>query len=99
MYVCMHASGNPRGKALIHIDMNVKRRWVFKCPRFFADANIKALLMENEKVLKLIQSELLQTEIRVLYELLYILSNSYSGNKTFKSLKQVRTGSCSILLN
>lgn len=57
----------------------------------FPDVNVKALLMENEKVLKLIHSELLQTEIRVLYELLYNLNNSYRGNKTFKGLKQVRS--------
>lgn len=79
-----------------------KWRRVFECCRSFVDANVKALLMENEKVLKLIQSELLQTEIRVLYELLYILNNSYRGNKTFKSLKQVRAldaTSFSILLN
>ncbi|XP_029315052.1 nucleolus and neural progenitor protein isoform X2 [Cottoperca gobio] len=53
------------------------------------DARVKALLGENEKVLKLIRSEILQTEVRVLYELLYILNNSYRGNKTFKCLKQV----------
>ncbi|XP_062287899.1 nucleolus and neural progenitor protein [Scomber scombrus] len=53
------------------------------------DVNVKALLVENDKVLKLIHSEILQTEIRVLYELLYILNNSYRGNKTFKGLKQV----------
>ncbi|XP_038576103.1 LOW QUALITY PROTEIN: nucleolus and neural progenitor protein [Micropterus salmoides] len=53
------------------------------------DAHVKSLLVENEKVLKLIRSELLQTEIRVLYELLYILNNSSRGNKTFKGLKQV----------
>ncbi|KAK2906262.1 nucleolus and neural progenitor protein isoform X1 [Channa argus] len=52
-------------------------------------ARVKAVLVENEKVLKLIQSEILQTEIRVLYELLYILNNSYTGNKTFKGLQQV----------
>ncbi|XP_063743478.1 nucleolus and neural progenitor protein isoform X2 [Eleginops maclovinus] len=53
------------------------------------DASVKALLVENEKVLKLLRSEMLQTEVRVLYELLYILNNSYRGNKTFKGLKQV----------
>ncbi|XP_069010834.1 nucleolus and neural progenitor protein [Embiotoca jacksoni] len=52
-------------------------------------ATVKALLLENEKVLKLIRSEILQTEIRILYELLYILNNSFRGNKTFKGLKQV----------
>lgn len=48
------------------------------------------MLVEKDKVLKLIQSELLQTEIRVMYELLYTLNNSYRGNKTFQGLKQVR---------
>ncbi|XP_060944720.1 nucleolus and neural progenitor protein-like [Limanda limanda] len=51
--------------------------------------NVAALLVENEKVLKLLRSEILQTEVRVLYELLYILNNSFRGNKTLKGLKQV----------
>lgn len=53
------------------------------------DAHVKSLLWENENVLKLIRSEILQTEIRVLYELLYILNNSLKGNKTFKGLQRV----------
>lgn len=57
----------------------------------FAAAVLKLLLSENELVLKLMNSEILQTEIRVLYELLYILKNSFRGNKTFKGLQQVRT--------
>lgn len=57
---------------------------------FCADANVKNALVEKEKIFKLIQSEILQTEMRVLYELLYVLNNSYRGNKTFKGLKQVR---------
>lgn len=48
------------------------------------------MLVIKDKVLKLIRSELLQTEIRVMYELLYTLNNSYRGNKTFRGLKQVR---------
>lgn len=47
------------------------------------------MLVEKDNVLKLIQSEILQTEIRVMYELLYILNNSYRGNKTFQGVKQV----------
>lgn len=62
---------------------------MFECCCCRADANVKSLLVENEKVLKLIRSEILQTEIRVLYELLYILNNSFRGNKTLKGLKQV----------
>ncbi|XP_029967934.1 nucleolus and neural progenitor protein [Salarias fasciatus] len=50
---------------------------------------VQALLEENEKVLRVIRCWILQTEIRVLYELLYNLSNSLKGNKTFKGLKQV----------
>ncbi|XP_068428691.1 nucleolus and neural progenitor protein isoform X2 [Clinocottus analis] len=53
------------------------------------DASVKGLLVENEMVLKLIRSEILQTEVRLLYELLYVLNNSSRGNKTFKGLKQV----------
>ncbi|XP_028249048.1 nucleolus and neural progenitor protein [Parambassis ranga] len=51
--------------------------------------HIKSLSAENEKVLALFRSEILQTEIRVLYELLHILHNSSKGNKTFKGLQQV----------
>ncbi|KAM6934059.1 nucleolus and neural progenitor protein-like [Xenentodon cancila] len=51
--------------------------------------NVETLIAENEKVLKLVRSEVLQTEIRVLYELLYILNNSLGGNRTFKGLQQV----------
>ncbi|XP_013871943.1 nucleolus and neural progenitor protein [Austrofundulus limnaeus] len=50
---------------------------------------LKLLLSENEQVLKLIRSEILQTETRVLYELLYLLNNSFRANKTFKGLQQV----------
>lgn len=55
----------------------------------FVGTRVKTLLSENQKVLQLLQSEILQTEIRMLYELLYILNNSFRGNKTLKSLKQV----------
>lgn len=53
------------------------------------DLRVKKVLLENENVLKLTNSEILQTEVRVLYELLYVLNNSYRGNKTFKGLQQV----------
>uniref|UniRef100_A0A3Q1CDT2 Nucleolus and neural progenitor protein-like N-terminal domain-containing protein n=1 Tax=Amphiprion ocellaris TaxID=80972 RepID=A0A3Q1CDT2_AMPOC len=55
------------------------------------------LLGANGTVLQLIRSEILQTEVRVLYELLYILNNSYRGNKTFKGLQMTEncTGSLS----
>ncbi|KAL6100587.1 nepro [Pungitius sinensis] len=53
------------------------------------DERLKALLMENEMVLKLFRSEILQTEVRTLYKMLYVLNNSSRGNKTFKGLKQV----------
>ncbi|KAM4557762.1 nucleolus and neural progenitor protein [Odontesthes bonariensis] len=52
-------------------------------------ANVKTMSVEIEKVLILLRSEIFQTEIRVLYELLYILNNSFRGNKTFKGLQQV----------
>ncbi|XP_033469295.2 nucleolus and neural progenitor protein-like [Epinephelus lanceolatus] len=53
------------------------------------EASVKALLAENEEVRKLVGSETLQTEIRVLYELLYTRNNSQRRNKTFSALKQV----------
>lgn len=59
--------------------------WVCCCR---ADARVKAVLVEKDNVLKLIQSEILQTEIRVMYKLLYVLNNSYRGNKTFQGVKQ-----------
>uniref|UniRef100_A0A1A8LMK1 Chromosome 3 open reading frame 17 n=1 Tax=Nothobranchius pienaari TaxID=704102 RepID=A0A1A8LMK1_9TELE len=49
----------------------------------------KTLQRENSQVLKLLRSNILWTEIRVLYELLYVLNNSMRGNKTFKGLQQV----------
>uniref|UniRef100_A0A669E358 Nucleolus and neural progenitor protein n=1 Tax=Oreochromis niloticus TaxID=8128 RepID=A0A669E358_ORENI len=52
-------------------------------------ADVETLLTESENVLKLVRSEILQTEVRLLYELLYVLNNSSRGNKTFKALKQV----------
>lgn len=67
--------------------------WVIVLLLFlWADVVVRNLLAENEKVLKLYESEVLQTEIRVLYELLYVLNNSYRNNKTFKALQQVRPG-------
>ncbi|KAF7666308.1 hypothetical protein LDENG_00111940 [Lucifuga dentata] len=53
------------------------------------DENVKNVLAENEKVLMLLRSEILQTDIRVLNKLLRILNNSSRGIKTFKALKQV----------
>ncbi|XP_041663317.1 nucleolus and neural progenitor protein isoform X2 [Cheilinus undulatus] len=47
-------------------------------------------MAEIDKVLKLTGSEVLQTEVRVLYKLLYVLNNSFRGNKTFKGLQQVK---------
>lgn len=56
----------------------------------FLDSRVEAVLVEKDKVLKLTQSQILQTEVRVLYELLYVLNNSYRGNRTFRGVKQVR---------
>nr|XP_057938523.1 nucleolus and neural progenitor protein isoform X2 [Doryrhamphus excisus] len=53
------------------------------------DLAVKTLLLENDKVLKLLRSTFLQTEVRVLYSLLYNLNNSSRGNKTFRVMKQV----------
>ncbi|XP_057708804.1 nucleolus and neural progenitor protein isoform X2 [Corythoichthys intestinalis] len=53
------------------------------------DLTVKNLLLENDKVLRILQSTFLQTEVRVLYALLYNLNNSTRGNKTFRVVKQV----------
>ncbi|XP_055071810.2 nucleolus and neural progenitor protein isoform X1 [Misgurnus anguillicaudatus] len=50
---------------------------------------MECLLADCEKVLTLLRSEVLQTEIRVLYELLYVLNNSFRQHKPFRALKQV----------
>ncbi|XP_056320821.1 nucleolus and neural progenitor protein [Danio aesculapii] len=53
------------------------------------DLLIDCLLADCEKVLTLLCSEVLQTEIRVLYELLYVLNNGFRQHKPFRALKQV----------
>ncbi|XP_051997885.1 nucleolus and neural progenitor protein-like isoform X2 [Xyrauchen texanus] len=50
---------------------------------------IECLLADCEKVLTLLCSNVLQTDIRVLYELLYLLNNSFRQHKPFGALKQV----------
>ncbi len=55
------------------------------------DILIESLLADCEKVLTLLCSEVLQTEVRVLYELLYVLNNSFRQHKPFRALKQVGT--------
>lgn len=55
------------------------------------DILITYLLADCEKVLTLLCSEVLQTEIRVLYELLYVLNNCFRQHKPFRALKQVGT--------
>ncbi|KAM9342173.1 nucleolus and neural progenitor protein [Pholidichthys leucotaenia] len=52
-------------------------------------AAVRSLLQEKEKVVKVIRSQMLQTEVRVLYELLHILNNSFRGSQTFRALRQV----------
>ncbi|KAK0151853.1 Nucleolus and neural progenitor protein [Merluccius polli] len=48
------------------------------------------LLMKNiDKVMALLGSNILQTEIRVLYELLFVCKNNHGTNLTFRALKQV----------
>lgn len=52
---------------------------------------VKSVCAGNETVLKLVRCEVLQTEVRVLYELLHVLHNSFRANKTLQALRQVRT--------
>ncbi|CAL8267079.1 unnamed protein product [Lota lota] len=53
------------------------------------DANITFLMKKNDTVLGLLRSNILQTEIRVLYELLFTCKNNHGTNLTFRALKQV----------
>uniref|UniRef100_A0A3P9HBY7 Nucleolus and neural progenitor protein-like N-terminal domain-containing protein n=1 Tax=Oryzias latipes TaxID=8090 RepID=A0A3P9HBY7_ORYLA len=50
---------------------------------------VKSVCAGNETVLKLVRCEVLQTEVRVLYELLHVLHNSFRANKTLQALRQV----------
>lgn len=50
---------------------------------------IERLLSDCKRVLTLLRSEVLQTEIRVMYELLYVLNNGFRQHKPFRALKQV----------
>ncbi|XP_036396905.1 nucleolus and neural progenitor protein [Megalops cyprinoides] len=54
-----------------------------------SDKNITCLLKESDKVLKLLHSKTLQTEIRVLYAILYVLNNSLRQHAPFRAIKQV----------
>ncbi|XP_051260516.1 nucleolus and neural progenitor protein [Dicentrarchus labrax] len=91
--MCLVCAGKPSMAGQLWNRVNIPFPSAVSCVRVHfsstTDAIVKALLAENETVLGLIRSEILQTEIRVLYELLYILNNSSKGNKTFKGLKQV----------
>ncbi|TRY91842.1 hypothetical protein DNTS_027192 [Danionella cerebrum] len=58
---------------------------VFYC---HLDLLIESLLGDCENVLVLFNSEVLQTEIRVLYELLHVLNNGFRQHKPFRALKQ-----------
>ncbi|XP_030198466.1 nucleolus and neural progenitor protein isoform X2 [Gadus morhua] len=58
-------------------------------PRILEDADIRWLLKKNDTVLGLLKSHILQTEIRVLYELLFTCKNNHGTNLTFRALKQV----------
>ncbi|XP_030642482.1 nucleolus and neural progenitor protein [Chanos chanos] len=53
------------------------------------DDTINCILSACENVLKLLCSEVLQTEVRVLYELTYSVNNSLRQHKPFRAIKQV----------
>lgn len=67
--------------------MPLCKKMMFLC----LDILINCLLADCEAVLTLLCSEVLQTEIRVLYELLYVLNNGFRQHKPFRALKQVGT--------
>ncbi|MCJ8732276.1 hypothetical protein PDJAM_G00209550 [Pangasius djambal] len=49
----------------------------------------EAVLVNCGSVLKLLDSRVLHTEIRVLHEILYVLHNSFRQHKPFRAIKQV----------
>ncbi|KAJ8386722.1 hypothetical protein AAFF_G00166710 [Aldrovandia affinis] len=53
------------------------------------DILVTRLVRNCDKLLKLLQSKVLQTEVRVLYALLYVLNNSLRQHFTFRAIKQV----------
>ncbi|XP_035249387.1 nucleolus and neural progenitor protein isoform X2 [Anguilla anguilla] len=53
------------------------------------DSEVTHLLKASETVLKLLRSKVLQTEVRVLYALLYVLNNSLRQHLPFRAIKQV----------
>ncbi|KAL2080796.1 hypothetical protein ACEWY4_022649 [Coilia grayii] len=53
------------------------------------DTVLQCVVAESEKFLNLFCSEVLQTEVRVLYEVLYVLNNSLRQHKPFRALKQL----------
>lgn len=50
---------------------------------------MESVLGGFEDVLQLLDSPVLRTEIRVLYEVLYVYNNSLRHHKPFRSIKQV----------
>ncbi|XP_061082628.1 nucleolus and neural progenitor protein isoform X1 [Conger conger] len=53
------------------------------------DSHVTHLLKASGKVLNLLRSTVLQTEVRVLYALLYVLNNSLRQHLPFRAIKQV----------
>ncbi|KAJ8252964.1 hypothetical protein GJAV_G00207670 [Gymnothorax javanicus] len=53
------------------------------------DSQVARLRKASEEVLGFLHSEVLQTEVRVLYALLYVLNNSLRQHLPFRAIKQV----------
>ncbi|KAJ8350181.1 hypothetical protein SKAU_G00253110 [Synaphobranchus kaupii] len=53
------------------------------------NSQVTHLLKSCENVLKLLGSKVLQTEVRVLYALLYVLNNGHRQHRPFRAIKQV----------
>ncbi|XP_041926657.1 nucleolus and neural progenitor protein [Alosa sapidissima] len=53
------------------------------------DTVVQYVVAKSEKFLQMFCSEVLQTEIRVLYDVLYVINNSFRRHKPFRALKQV----------
>ncbi|XP_017558546.1 nucleolus and neural progenitor protein [Pygocentrus nattereri] len=53
-------------------------------------STVEGVVSQAGGVLKLLGSELLRTEVRVLYEIVYVVNNNLRQHKPFRALKQVQ---------
>ena len=60
------------------------------CLYCIPDSIIEGVVSQCGDVLKLMGGEVLRTEVRVLYEIVYVVNNSLRQHKPFRAVKQVQ---------